>query len=560
MVSNGVRPCRFLLVGGLTDSAVKVIRAQNLDNDSEPYAALSYCWGQDQLMKTTSANKAEVEDGIPITSLPKTITDAIRITRELGVKLLWVDSLCLVQDEENDLAKEIANMHHYYGNAYFTISAATASSCSEGFLQNHAMPREDRRGVTGPFYFPVGPDIPEQSASLGILRSDVVDDQAIDSRAWTLQEGLLSHRLVSFTPRIIRWSCRTESYGKNLYDQLTGLHESLSAVCRETTERCDHQLVWRKLKVWTKIVNHYVTRALSHERDRLPAISGIASVLSAPSNESSEQGHRLEFAAGLLVHCSSTYSSSTKGSLGLEIKYYPQDHFESGILALQLLWARDEDDWTWAEEYWTFEKHGGTLGEGDAGRVEPESQGQDSQPPSYSAPSWSWASHKSPLYIKTPQMKDEVFDFVSLTAWEQGLRVREVCATPRNSESPYGALSRASITVDGRVFRLEGSHDKTKGIRFDERRQDIAPVDCRGLVCLPIVPKFPPNFPDTNLLECGPQGLVLEPVESGSRCLSDERTYRRVGVYWIPLPRSWPDMDRSHAGDIQGTVETVRII
>ncbi|KAG6364259.1 hypothetical protein INS49_005858 [Diaporthe citri] len=190
MVSNGVRPCRFFSVGGSTDPAVKVIRAQNLDNDSEPYAALSYCWGQDQLMKTTSANKAEVEHGIPISSLPKTIADAIRIARELGIKLLWVDSLCLVQDEEHELAKEIARMHHYYGNAYFTISAATASSCSEGLLQDHAMPREDRRGVTGPFYFPVSPDIPEQSSSLGILRFDVVPDQAIDSRAWTLQEGL----------------------------------------------------------------------------------------------------------------------------------------------------------------------------------------------------------------------------------------------------------------------------------------------------------------------------------------------------------------------------------
>lgn len=508
-------------------------------------------------MKTTSANKAEVEDGIPISSLPKTIADAVHITRKLGIKLLWVDSLCLVQDEEDELAREIASMHHYYGNAYFTISAAAASSCGEGFLQDHAMSPEDRCRVTGPWYFPVDPDIPQQSSSLGILRFDVVLDQAIDSRAWTLQEGLLSHRLVSFTPRIIRWSCRTESYAKNLYNTLTDLHESLSAVCRATAERCDHQLVWRKLKVWSSIVNHYMTRALSRERDRLPAISGIASVLSAPSNDSSEQGHRIEFVAGFLVHCSPAYSSSVKNSLELEIKYYPQDHFESGILALQLLWTRSGKDWTLkknlAEDGWIW-------GEDDTCPVERRRLGQDSRPSYYTSPSWSWASHKDPIYSKLPKMKDEVFDFVSLRAWEQGFRVREVCAIPSNSEAPYGTLTRASITVDGPAFRLEGKHDKVRAVRFDERREDIAPIDCRSLFCLPIVPKFPPNFPDTNMLECGPQGLVLEPVESGGRCLGDDRAYRRVGVYWVPLPRSWPEMDRSHAEGVHGRVQTVTII
>lgn len=456
-------------------------------------------------------------------------------------------------------------MHHYYGNACITISAATAASCSEGFLQDHAMPREDMRRVTGPFYFPVDLDIPEQSPSLGFIRFDGISKQAIDSRAWTLQEGLLSRRLVSFTPRIIRWSCRTESYGKRHYDVITEMHESLSAVCRATAGRCDHQLVWRKLKFWSSIVNNYMTRALSHQRDRLPAISGIASVLSARSNDSSEHGHRIEFLAGFLLHCSPAFSSNVGDSLGLKIRHYPQDHFESGILALQLLWTRDVDKWTDQEENWAWATDGWTYGEGDTGRVEFESQGQDSQPSSHSAPSWSWASHKNPVYSKLPYLKDEVFDLFNLTAWEQGLRVREVCAVPSNSEAPYGALTRASITVEGRVFGLGGEIDKVHSIRFDERRQDIAPVDCRGLLCLRIVPKFPPNFADTHFFEVGPQGLVLQPVESGGRCLSDERAYRRVGVYWVSPAPPWPDMDNRRVKyiqgrDIQGRVETITII
>lgn len=144
---SNIRLRRFLLVGESTDLTVKVIRAQNLDNgDAEPYTALSYCWGQDQVLKTTSANKADVENGVPLSLLPKTITDARRITRELHIKLLWVDSLCLVQDEEVELAEEIAKMHHYYGNAHITISAAAAESCSEGFLQDHPTPHNDEDG------------------------------------------------------------------------------------------------------------------------------------------------------------------------------------------------------------------------------------------------------------------------------------------------------------------------------------------------------------------------------------------------------------------------------
>lgn len=138
-VASAVRPHRFLLIEKLPDgnTSVKVIRAFGIENgDTEPYVALSYCWGQDQAFKTTLANQVDMEAGVPVSLLPKTIQDAVNLTSELRIRLLWVDSLCLVQDDEDELAKEIANMQHYYGNSCITISAATAKSCGEGFLRD----------------------------------------------------------------------------------------------------------------------------------------------------------------------------------------------------------------------------------------------------------------------------------------------------------------------------------------------------------------------------------------------------------------------------------------
>lgn len=102
------------------------------------------------MLKTTSVNKTEVEDGLPLTLLPKTITDAIRFTRKLGIKLLWVDSLCLIQDEEEEVAKEIAKMHHYYGNACITISAAVAASCHLGLLARSSRAGTSQRQFLSP--------------------------------------------------------------------------------------------------------------------------------------------------------------------------------------------------------------------------------------------------------------------------------------------------------------------------------------------------------------------------------------------------------------------------
>ncbi|KAJ0116936.1 hypothetical protein J7T55_003350 [Diaporthe amygdali] len=384
-VSSGIRLNRFLLVGESIDTTVKFIQAQNLDKgDAEPYTTLSYCC----------------------------MTKYSKLRRQ--AKLRWK------MDDEDELAKEVAKMHHYDSNSFFTISAATAASCSEGFLHDHAMPHKGDYDLFGPYYFPVDLGVPEQPSNLKLLKTSN-PIYTIESRACTLQEELLSHRLISFHDRFVRWSCRTASYGNYYRYNFRDLRGLLVDFVSGTEELSDYELAWSTVVVWRCVVEDYTARALSNERDKLPAISGIASVLSTPS-DSSERSHQINFVAGHLVHCSLAHPLTVVDSSRLEIRYEPQDYFESGLVAIQLVWQH---------AWW----------------VELESQKQNSQPSPYVAPSWSWASHVGGVSVmsytnyQSYGTKYEAFDNLILKFWEKGLRVREVGVVLRNSEAPYGALT-----------------------------------------------------------------------------------------------------------------------
>jgi hypothetical protein len=108
--------------------------------ETTKWAALTYCWGGIQPLQT---NKHTLDDwtiNIPVSKLPKTIQDAIITTLKIGLKFLWVDGLCIVQDDGAEMAKEIALMPEIYRNAEVTISAAKSSGSHEGFLANIESP------------------------------------------------------------------------------------------------------------------------------------------------------------------------------------------------------------------------------------------------------------------------------------------------------------------------------------------------------------------------------------------------------------------------------------
>ncbi|KAF0320296.1 het domain-containing protein [Colletotrichum asianum] len=100
------------------------------------YVALSHCWGPEQLHppETTWSNLRQRQECIDLTTLPSTFRDAVLVTRNLGVQYLWIDSLCIVQDDTADWQTESSKMAGYYSNAYLVISAAQAEDSTQGFL------------------------------------------------------------------------------------------------------------------------------------------------------------------------------------------------------------------------------------------------------------------------------------------------------------------------------------------------------------------------------------------------------------------------------------------
>jgi hypothetical protein len=100
------------------------------------YGALSYCWGKTLAYKTTKSNLQEHSiKGISYAEVPKTLQDALFLVRYLGLQYVWIDCVCIVQNDSVDWEREAAQMGTIYSKAYLTIAATRASHCGEGFLQ-----------------------------------------------------------------------------------------------------------------------------------------------------------------------------------------------------------------------------------------------------------------------------------------------------------------------------------------------------------------------------------------------------------------------------------------
>ncbi|OCL09516.1 HET-domain-containing protein [Glonium stellatum] len=124
-------PARVIDIG--TDTSAPKLCALVLKKVN--YVTLSHCWGAFQPLTTTKATLAERQEGIDWDALPKTFQEAIKLTRILGIRYIWIDSLCIVQDDRDDWETEAMKMGEIYRNAYLTIAASLSRVGSEGFLK-----------------------------------------------------------------------------------------------------------------------------------------------------------------------------------------------------------------------------------------------------------------------------------------------------------------------------------------------------------------------------------------------------------------------------------------
>jgi hypothetical protein len=257
-------PSRVLDVGEAGDASDPFLYVPDDASQGQgTYVALSYCWGKDtgSFVMTTNSNIHERRAGIPLSSLPTTLREAVYITRRLDIRYLWIDALCTIQGCEDDWTSNAAKMDEIYGNAVITIAAASAKSCTEGVLK----PRLFKDW-----------NLPSPGAYESVL--SVLGSEPINHRAWTLQERLLARRFLSFGTDYMTWQCQTQT---KIHTEYEYYRPALSVL------RSYHMTQGLKSPSarWERIILDYTARYVTHENDKLPALSGIAKVIQSRTGD-----------------------------------------------------------------------------------------------------------------------------------------------------------------------------------------------------------------------------------------------------------------------------------
>jgi hypothetical protein len=250
--------------------------------DSSDYAVLSYVWGGSEQVRLLQSNLdafLQVRGLESIWSqLPKTISDALGLTELMGYRYLWVDSLCIIQDDQVDLESQIPNMHLVYGCASVTIVAAAGSSANAGLP---GVP-----GSTSRSSFPSVPLGDGQTLFAGLpLFASAVYESVWETRGWTFQEKVLSRRLVIFTERQVYYHCNSETWCEDAVWENKDPRIQLRVSVTQVTPYYQYvSLPSPRLSGLHKLfhlVTGYNARQLTKESDTLDAFSGALSSLGA---------------------------------------------------------------------------------------------------------------------------------------------------------------------------------------------------------------------------------------------------------------------------------------
>ena len=242
------------------------------------YICLSHCWGilgATQPVRLTKENKPLFEKELPLLSMPQTFRDVLPLVRRLGISYLWIDSLCILQDDNYDWHREAAAMSSVYQNSWLTIAATASSNSNEGLYRvldkyHYSTKLKEFRSIR------LNLEHPFDGKPWGTKTFPLL------SRGWVFQERLLPPRVVHFTQHELIFECREgfwcecgiyKSHGYNQTTPKLSYNQMITKVGPENSER------------WHDIVSEYSRLDLSFDKDRLPAISGIAKHLQSTSKQ-----------------------------------------------------------------------------------------------------------------------------------------------------------------------------------------------------------------------------------------------------------------------------------
>jgi hypothetical protein len=244
------------------------------------YVVLSYVWGNVETLQTTKANFESFQETNALNpesdslKIPETIRDAMRLSAALGQRYLWVDALCIIQDEEPEKKQaQLDVMGSIYANAYLTIVAAQGKDASHGMrgVGHGSQPRNIPCHIVR---FPgLQPLQLHRARGPDILKSPWV------YRGWTYQESTLSRRILIIGKEFVDWNCKSATWNEELIIRnKRGLTQNL--MVNGDPGQMYEVRPWPCMPEWHKIAMHYGPRQLGFDSDAEPAFSGMLGVMS----------------------------------------------------------------------------------------------------------------------------------------------------------------------------------------------------------------------------------------------------------------------------------------
>ncbi|GJC81885.1 hypothetical protein ColLi_04723 [Colletotrichum liriopes] len=236
------------------------------------YATLSYVWGGAQSLTLTQStlpkfcSRGSLRVDRP--NLPKTIRDAMILVKSLGIRYLWVDALCIVQDDEDDKMYIIPRMNIVYGNSVLNICAAAGDNSRYGIPGSPG----NRRAAWQPRVECAGLELVATKTVEGLI-----EHTAWNSRAWTFQERMLSRRSIIFVENRVFFQCRQATWSEEVCSEALTLSWTLEMI-RSPLKSFEKNPV----RLYLECVELFSGRLLAFQRDRLPAFEGMSAILCPP--------------------------------------------------------------------------------------------------------------------------------------------------------------------------------------------------------------------------------------------------------------------------------------
>lgn len=242
------------------------------------YTTLSHRWGQAEFLQLKRHNLQELHRNVPVAGLPQTFREAILASKALRIRYLWIDSLCIVQDDPSDWAYEASQMHMVYSNSHCNISASHGEDSTEGLFRD----RNSHALCSTEVNFCTTNRLTTKArqayvlANVVLMRKDI-EGCPLNKRGWVLQERILAPRVLHFCRDQIFFECRTriacELYSAGVPDDYYSPFFP-DSIKTNGALRKKNKASWYEM--WRNLVRAYSTMSLTYPSDKLAAISGVA--------------------------------------------------------------------------------------------------------------------------------------------------------------------------------------------------------------------------------------------------------------------------------------------